>query len=126
VGGITSRILRKVPLEAIIDEALRRLNEISRLPSGWDAIARNAPGRPGRAGRDDRFYATWSKRYVEADPRRRIRDLEETYGESYGAITQWIYDARERGLLSRTGQGRSGGVLTDKAVAILRKKEKKR
>jgi hypothetical protein len=117
-------MLRKVPLDAIIDEALRRVNEYGRLPKGWDALASNTPRRPGRAGRDDRHYAVWAKRYVEADPRRRIRNLSERFGEPYGAITQWVFDAREKGFLTRTKQGRSGGVLTKKALAIL--KEKKR
>jgi hypothetical protein len=125
-GGITSRMLRKVPLDAIVDEALRRQNEYSRLPKGWDAIARNAPGRPGRAGRDDRWYAIWAKRYADraAKSKSPIRDLAEIYGEHYGAVAQWIYDARDRGLLSRAGdtqQGRRGGTLTPKALAILRK-----
>jgi hypothetical protein len=117
-------MLRKVPLEAIVTEALRRMNEYSQLPRGWDEIVRSAPRRPGGAGRDDRFYATWAKRYVDADPRKRIKDLAETYSQKYGAVTQFIFDARERGLLSREGQGKSGGVLTPKALAILRKEKR--
>ena len=126
-GGVTSRLLRKVPLDAIVDEALHRMNESGRLPKGWDSVARNAPGRPGRAGRDDRFYAVWARRYVDQAARSRspTRDLAELHGERYGAVVQWIHEARNRGLLSRsaggTQQGRRGGRLTPKAMKLLRR-----
>jgi hypothetical protein len=119
-------MLRKVPLDAIFDEALRRLNESGKLPRGWDSIARNAPGRPGRAGRGDHFYAVWARRYVEQVSKSKspTRDLAEHHGEQYGAVAQWIHEARNRGLLSRAEgaqQGKRGGTLTPKALKLITK-----
>ncbi len=126
VRGLTSRMLRKVPLDSIVAEAWRRLNSSENLPKGWDRIARNASPRPGRAGRDEHFYAVWAKRYadrVEKKSKSPTRDLAEMFGERYGAVAQWIHEARTQGLLSRVEgqQGRRGGFLTPKAVAILGK-----
>jgi hypothetical protein len=127
LSGIGSRIVRKVPLEEIIDKMIWLQREVEKgFPprQGWDTEAKRASRRPGRNGRDDRFYAIWARRYVERSEvsRSPTKDLARIHHKPYGAVAQWIHDARERGLLTRAagGQnGRRGGALTAKALKVL-------
>lgn len=125
-SGVTSRMLRKVPLDAIFDEALRRLNEHSRLPKGWDRL-----GRTG--ARDDRFYAVWAGRYVEQVTKSSSpnSDLAKRHGVGPEDVARYVHEARNRDILSRTDaapgrgqQGRRGGVLTAKGRDLLSKNNK--
>jgi len=77
--------------------------------------------RPGRAGRDDHFYAIWAARYTAkaAYTPRPIADLAHEHDRPPARLREYIAEARRRGLLTATTPGRSGGQLTDKARALL-------
>ena len=78
--------------------------------------------RPGRRGREDRDYALWAKRYVEANEKspHPIKKMTTDHpGHSAEMIRAILNKARKRGLLSESPKGRAGGSLTKKAEALL-------
>jgi hypothetical protein len=94
--------------------------------------------RPGRAGRTDSFYLVWAEAYVErlaAGSRRPVMDLAEHPPRpirgyvsnesevSAATVRDFIHQARERGLLTRSPAGRPGGELTPKARRMLKRAE---
>lgn len=116
-GGLPVRILRDIPSTAVFE----RVQEL--LASRANAQDAEHPGpqprRPGRAGRDDHFYAVWASRYVEEGWS--VKTVAEKYGEQPKTVLNWIYEARHgRALLTETRQGRGGGTLTAKAKRLLR------
>jgi hypothetical protein len=125
-GGLTARQLRRVTLGGLT--RLVRRGAVGRIMMGmapeaiaWTVDDDQANPRPGRAGRDDHFYAVWAARYAEqvAYSARPIADLAAAHGRPPARLRQYIAEARRRGLLSPTTPGRSGGQLTDKAQALL-------
>jgi hypothetical protein len=120
---IAQRHWHDVPTQAALRTlrhgSLRRdlLEWLGRVPADklailWiDAIHRSK--RSGRAGTQDRTYAIWAVRRVEAqnaDPRRPIKWMANRWGESDGAINMLVFRAKERGMLSGNPP-----VLTDLA-----------
>src|SRR4051794_15452794 len=90
------------------------------VPSG-DA-PRRVRERRARGGyeRDDRYFATIAKAYVDADPSTRgvfnrmfVPHLSAGYRRAEVAV------ARRRGMLTPTSPGKAGGELTAKALALL-------
>jgi hypothetical protein len=82
-------------------------------------IANRRP--PVRGG--DAFYAEVAELYVKCDyDYRRVREALEQRGEycSSSTIRQWVFKARDKGLLSQApALGRVGGELTYRARALL-------
>ena len=125
LGGLTARQLRRATLGdltrrvsvgfvgrilgALAPEITRTLDDDHTHP------------RPGRAGRDDHFYAVWAARYAEraAYTPRPIAELADEHDRPPTRLREYIAEARRRGLLTATRPGRSGGQLTDKARALL-------
>lgn len=89
----------------------------------WRHLARDFEDRPrpGAAGRADEHYAALAAMYVDllATSSRPTQDLADLLGEKVSAIRNYIYKARERGLLTTAGRGKAGGELTDKARRLL-------
>jgi hypothetical protein len=125
LGGLTARQLRR----ATLGDLTRRVSagfvghvmtaiapEVS-----TSADDDEAHPRPGRAGRDDHFYAVWAARYVEraAYSPRPIADLAQEHDRPPARVREYIAQARRRRLLTPTTPGRSGGQLTTKALAVL-------
>jgi hypothetical protein len=82
--------------------------------------------RPDRSRtRDDRWYAQLAAAYVaaleagEATNRALARD----WGFSEATIRNAVWEARRRGFLTPTKQGRQGGQLTPKTVELLMEQE---
>lgn len=83
--------------------------------------------RPGRAGREDNFYAGWARRYVQARveaPRRPVAHLIEQAAKrgehvTRGEIAARLTVARQRGLLTEAPSGQPGGELTEQARQLL-------
>lgn len=79
-------------------------------------------GRPGAAGRGDAQYAAIAAGYVgmldagEAHP---VAALAADLSLSEKTIRNYLFKARERGLLTSLGRGKAGGQLTNKAKEIL-------
>jgi hypothetical protein len=109
------------------------------IAAAWLQIADKAaalakpPTRPGRRGNGIEHYLTWAARYAEkvnATPRERnpIAALAEEWegsGVTRTYIRDTITDARRRyGLLTSSGQGCSGGELTEKALALIAERDK--
>jgi hypothetical protein len=125
LGGLTARQVRR----ATLGDLTRRVSVglVGRILGALAPDATRPPDddqtqpRPGRAGRDDHFYAVWAARYTEraAYTNRPIAELAEAHDRPPTRIREYIAEARRRGLLTATRPGRSGGQLTDKARALL-------
>jgi hypothetical protein len=78
--------------------------------------------RPGRRGNGIDHYLTWAVRYadkVRAGRLHPVSELAREYGESATYVRDTITDARRRyQLLTKPGQGRAGGELTEKALGL--------
>jgi hypothetical protein len=126
VGGLTARQLRRATLGDLTRLASQSLVAKLMTAIAPDTTANPAEDdqvhpHPGRAGRDDHFYAVWAARYAEqaaytASP---IAELAELHDRPPARLRDYIAQARRRGLLTETTPGRSGGQLTDKAIALL-------
>lgn len=83
--------------------------------------------RPGRAGRDDLFYAQIANTYLELIEEGDLRPIDTIASlEQYSrdTVAGWIKTARKRGLLSSPpGRRVAGGDLTEKAKRILAENE---
>lgn len=81
--------------------------------------------RPGRPGRSDREYAELAREYVEAlesgsrSPTADVAQKAHRFTDA-SHIRDGLHEARKRGLLTRPQtKGKAGGVLTDRARALL-------
>ena len=113
-GGITSRLLRAVPLGGVIKEY-----RAQRLRYAIPALRRTSgppppPRRRGRKGYDESYWAAVAILYLKActeDPRRPIEWLaREVGGSSKATIRDQVARSRDLGFLSETLRGRPGGV----------------
>jgi hypothetical protein len=69
---------------------------------------------------DDRFYAEVARAYVDALPTGKANKVTaEALFCSAKQVQNYVAEARSRGYLSPTSRGVAGGVLTDKALAVL-------
>lgn len=141
-GGLPGSVLR----DLTVSSALERFDAII---ERWDAdtggyvsaevlkrfglerSGETAPKRPGRAGRDALYFATWAAAYVEQiqsgnthpietlaqDPPVRFRGDKRKL--SPHTVRGIIVEARGRKLLSPAPRGKAGGELTGRALRIL-------
>jgi hypothetical protein len=127
--GLTTGILRDVPLGEIMKNARRDASAVRRVISD-EAAARVdewlAPWRTGARGsrtkRPNVAYAALAARYVELvrqGERAPAATLARQLGVSAVTISQRIREARELGLLTRTTAGTAGGELKPKALSLL-------
>lgn len=129
-GGIPARILRQLRVRehlALLDEIVERQHErqsfrLNLIDHGLEQVAKEA----GRRGRSDHFYAEIASAYVaftgERDPIRQLckklaKEKALHFAES--TVRDFVNQARDRGLLSRSPKGRPGGELTPKALELL-------
>src|SRR5262249_23452170 len=93
----------------------------------WARVFAQRP-RPGRAGRDDLFYARIAATYVEAciaDRRRGLVELQRRLAAqrqhfSPAQLRSLVGEARRRGLLTAPPhKGVQGGELTSRAIEEL-------
>jgi hypothetical protein len=113
-GGITARALHSIKLGEVID-ALRVSNRRTELDADLQVPADlPRPGsRPGRRGLSDEFFSWVAVNYLKAaqkDPRAPIGLMHETMGRGYprNTIKGWVVEARKRGFLGTTTQGKGG------------------
>jgi hypothetical protein len=128
-GGLTARQLRRATLGDLTRGLTREVSAgfIGKLMTAMapdttsTADVDQATPHPGRAGRDDHFYAVWAARYAEraAYTPHPIAELAEQHDRPPARLREYIAEARRRGLLTETTRGRSGGHLTAKAQALL-------
>jgi hypothetical protein len=121
--------------EAARSEAQARLESLSARPDlavamvgqlEWAgraaAIASAFVDRPrtGPAGRSDREYAAIAAVYVrhlgDAQP---VERAAEQLGLTPKSVRNYLYRARERGVLTSAGRGRAGGELTEYGCQLL-------
>lgn len=124
-GELTTRWLRRLGQAAALERVDRALEDWAVgqfLGAEWRATV----ARPGRRGRPDRFYAEWAHRYVTAleeggDPVRRLVEQEAAEGRhtTEKAVRAYLYQARQRDLLTPAPPGKAGGELTDNGRAVL-------
>lgn len=136
LDAATGRALRSVSLASILD-LLRQLVTLrpegrQEMAASDSAVARaflsgeerwltalNQGKRRGRARSDVKWLALWAQRRVEAqqaDPRRPIKWMHETYGSSEASINALLHRARRNYELLEGTPPR----LTDKALKILK------
>lgn len=123
-GGLSYRLLRRLRIGALEAAARRQMMEapkvVAALPKTW---AVDAARRPGSRGRDDVHYAEVAAAYVaafKAGSDRPVVDVAESLYVAPKTVSNKLFRARERGLLTSPPRGRAGGELTDKAKALLR------
>jgi hypothetical protein len=120
--ALTARILRSLPLPEI--EAAVRL-KISWLFPPNESIHTSVPlsqkrNRPGRKPTSDRELAALASRYVELlGSGRLMQKLASEFHLNESTVRGRLSEARRRGLLTATAQGRSGGSMTTKALRAL-------
>jgi hypothetical protein len=120
-GGITSAVLRAIQLRPI-HAALRKDPATVMIHNALGVdLDRQSPGRPGRRGRDDAFYAVWAARYVEEcqTTRSPYRPLSARFHYSEDTIRDFVGKAGKRGLIVGRSAGRAGGRLSAKAERLL-------
>jgi len=140
-GGLTTRALRDVHLGRALELAygqLGRAFERGRrhptfpVPVSFAEQAVSTPRRPGRKGREDRFYAIVAAAYVDAierGSRTPVVSAAEALSNARSGpyeppyVRDLLHVARQRGLLTRPPRGRAGGQLTDKARALLQRED---
>lgn len=128
-GGITAEVLRSIPLAKLRNVLLEdpRLREILGAAYGSEHVAAlEAARRPGRAGREDVFYAGWAAEYVDAaagSSRPNVL-LAQRHGLEASTVREFIAEARRRKLLTTGSLGKAGGSLTPIAKRLLAKQRK--
>ena len=131
-GGLTTRSLRKVHVDAI-KRALRDLlerphpgtmGERRRQDPNYRLWAEGFHRRPGRGGRSDLEYAQLARDYVEllCEPGA-SKQLADSMFIDPAQVRNLLTEARRRELLSPAPRGRQGGELTQKALDILEREE---
>jgi hypothetical protein len=143
-GGITTRHLRALRPGEVMEFISRTAQiagmlskmelpeELSHLKAFADSMRaryhRAARTKRKRERKPDAFFAELAQAYTSrlaAQSRRPVADLSEKFNMPAPRLRDAIHEARKRGLLAPVQQGRPGGMLTKKAVAVLQKKGKK-
>ncbi len=141
-GGLTTRKLRDVKVAESLTAALPGVagfiasmraayvgegdpDDLPLVVPGMEAAAVAGVKRNRAAQVSDRELAEIAARYAElaegpSTSRAISRALSDQIGEDVARARQLTHAARRRGLLTGGGKGRSGGVLTAKARALLR------
>jgi len=127
-GGITAALMREIPFRPL-PRIAARYSSPSGVPAGSSESKPPAKGgarksRRGRKPRPDIVVAAVAKAYVDAvntgkSPLEHIgSEVDLPDGTN---IRDVIHQARKRGFLSPTSQGRVGGELTPRALRILKR-----
>jgi hypothetical protein len=148
-GGLTRRLLRRVPFGVHVDyfatvAKLRRIlvpEGVSVFEGPWvelaaahlkptlEASPRPRGGkRPGRRPLPDEDLLTAARAYVTARDRgspRPVPDAARALKMSEARMRDLVYRARRRGFLTQTSQGRGGGALTPHARALLKSRRRR-
>lgn len=119
---MTARALRGIKLGELVRDATDYFTKF-RSPGpqtrAWAKAFRDQK-HPGRAGRDDLFYAVVASAYVSmAASGTPVKGLAALSGLADTQVRDLVSEARRRELLSRMGRGKAGGVLTPKAQRLL-------
>lgn len=121
-GGIQAALLRSIKLR-LPPKAWRHFY------SQWGTKVREERKRRPGAGRPDIDYARLARRYVELWPKNRnvLQSIAREMKETTAHVRDMVFRARELDLLTGPrNRGMPGGVLTDKAKALLRQKRRRR
>lgn len=136
-GGLSARLLRdkvhfKPALDTFTDIAGyakkgKYLDRSAFTPAQAKALQEEAKRRPGRVGRDERFWAEIADAYVAAlafpNP---IKHLHEQMPDlKPSQIRDLIHRARYKAFLTDSTRGKAGGELTDKSKKLLGRKGRK-
>jgi hypothetical protein len=132
-GGIRARLLRSIPLGALVDEywaEYRRGLAGQRLFFGRSPSVQLRPpprrNRGGPTGWGEAFYQDVAVEYLqalEADPKRPIAWMARRRRTSTTTVRDWVALARHKGYLTATTRGRAGGQPTPELAAALRARE---
>jgi len=114
-GGLTSRLLRRVKIRAhlpAVSEILGRVQQYT-----GHAVVTDVPSirRWGRVGPADERLAAVASEYVKLIGRgstQPVSAIAKATRTPVGRVYQWLYRARQRGLLTRPPRGIPGGRLT--------------
>lgn len=143
--GITSPLLRKVPVARLAEEIRGLARQTARPPARpkkkggqaedplgpevralMGALADAGTGKRPRR-RDDEHYLTWAVAYAQklADGSHApVAEIAQDLGVDRGLVRDRLHIARTRGLLTEVPEGaRIGGELTDKARKLLAHKK---
>ncbi len=147
-GGMPARLVRAINVGELLDLATAEAKRRGTDGAGQSAIFRTsdpsfaaylaeaakadlkaakklAGRKTGRRGLGIDHYLLWAVRYAErvAEPggkRRPYHDLSEQHRVTVRYVRDTVQDAKIRyGLLTKPGQGKAGGQLTEKALQLL-------
>jgi hypothetical protein len=128
---LTSRLLRDISLTKLKEATKPGLRRMNLGTSKFRAIADSfiASGtKPGRKGNPDEHYLPVAIRYAElvaSGDRSPVATLASQLQQSQSQARDLIHETRRRGLLTKGQQGRSAGVLTEKALNMVNKGAKR-
>lgn len=126
-GGLTTRFLRELRMSEDLAE-LRHAILALRIASPWgyhsdsDFTVEGLSRQPGRKGHPPLWYAERAAEYVEVVAKgstRPIVELAQKWGYQPSGAREIVFQCREKGMLTGSPPGRSGGDLTDTARALL-------
>jgi hypothetical protein len=120
-GGITTRMLRQIRTGAII-AAYRPAARVFAAVQPDAAPDLSVSERTGRRGRDSRFYARWAAEYADALTRsgNPVAELAARHHLSPSQVRNLVHACRKKDMLTAAPPGRAGGVLTARAIELLR------
>jgi transposase-like protein len=127
IGGLSASAYHALPVTAVLKVAKRVLDQIEEpllRERGFVRELLEGPRPRGRKGWPDSFHARIAKHYVDAmerDRRRPVEQVARILDMKPSQVRDALHVARTREpvLLTRSGQGRAGGRLTEKALEIL-------
>jgi transposase-like protein len=131
--GITRTILKRADphrwLSLLADRASQS-TELARIlfPGAPERFSAPSKARAGRRPHSDEFLARVAQEYARAASggQTPVRAVAERHGDTVVKVRGWIHQARMRGFLEHSAQGRSGGRITSKAQTVLDRPRKPR
>lgn len=130
IRGITSRHLQAIKLDTIREKIADDLDGEKAADPEWTERLEQITTsmRSGRANRrDDLFHAEIALVYVDVSRHTRrgiYAEMRARLGYAESSLQDIVKEARNRGLLTRPINGRSGGNLTEKAKTLLERNGK--
>jgi len=118
---LTARALKQFPFGLLRDTAISgwRRHAMHLTPADWAEQVKSAK-RPGRRGRPPMFWAQVAADYCSRlGSGREVADMAEERVMSKARVSNLVYEARLRGMLTAAPPGRAGGDLTPAAIALL-------
>lgn len=123
-GGLTTRFLRELRMSEDLAELRHAIlaEKIAHDLIHWNFSLEGLSRQPGRRGHPPLWYAERAAEYVEVVAKgstRPIVELAQKWGYQPSGAREIVFQCREKGMLTGSPPGRSGGDLTEAARVLL-------